>query len=142
MGVNYAAGTPVLQGSPAGIFAPGRRTPDVYFHAQSNGSGQRLYTIPSYGKFIVLSLGDAAPWTPPADAEWAKFVDTWRVSPVAAAESQSAGNSQTFARMSEDGSEKTVDAGTVGYVVVRPDMYTGYAGEDPTGYFEGMFKTS
>ncbi|KAK8220809.1 putative monooxygenase [Phyllosticta capitalensis] len=142
MGVNYAAGTPALQGSPAGIFAPGRRTPDVYFHAQSNSSGQRLYTIPSYGKFIVLSLGDAAPWTPPADAEWPKFVDSWRVSPVAAAESQSAGNSQTFARMSEDGSEKTVDAGTVGYVVVRPDMYTGYAGEDPTGYFEGMFKTS
>ncbi|KAK8169736.1 putative monooxygenase [Phyllosticta citrichinensis] len=139
MGVNYAADTPILQGAPAGIFVPGQRTPDIYFHEQSNSPGKRLYTIPSYGKFIVLSLGDAAPWTPPADAKWASFVDSWKVSPAVSSGEQ-IGTGKSFARLSEDGGEKAVDAGTAGYVVVRPDMYNGYAGEDPTGYFEGIFK--
>ncbi|KAK7524482.1 putative monooxygenase [Phyllosticta citriasiana] len=139
MGVNYEADTPVLQGAPAGIFVPGRRMPDVYFHEQSNSAGKRFYTIPSYGTFIVLSLGEVASWTPPADAAWARFVDSWRVSPAFSSEGQ-LGTGKSFARLSEDGGETAVDAGTAGYVVVRPDMYTGYAGEDPTGYFEGMFR--
>ncbi|KAL0260619.1 hypothetical protein SLS55_004309 [Diplodia seriata] len=139
MGVTYDNNTAVIQGEPAGIFVPGHRTPDVYLHADENDvEGTRLYKSYSYGKFLVLSLRGAS-WNPPS-APWAEdWVETWDVSGSTKPMPEAA---QTFVRMRNVGvtSDEPVDIGSeAGFVVVRPDMYTGYAGNDVHGYFEKVF---
>lgn len=139
MGVGYQNDTPAVQGEPSGIFVPGHRTPDVYLHAAgaADGEAQRLYAVRSYGKFLVLSLRGAA-WNPPSTAPWAEWVETWDVSGKPDAVP---GAVQKFARLSNVGvtRDKPVDVGSADFVVVRPDMYTGYAGGDVSGYFERLF---
>ncbi|EOD52644.1 putative fad binding domain containing protein [Neofusicoccum parvum UCRNP2] len=137
MGVTYEDNTAVVQGSPAGIFVPGHRAPDVYLHADaSDVEGKRLYAVRSYGKFLVLSLRGAA-WSAPS-APWAEWVETWDVSGKSAASAEA---TQAFAKLSNVGvtNDKPVDTGDADFVVIRPDMYTGYAGSDVRGYFERVF---
>ncbi|KAK0661774.1 Aromatic hydroxylase fmpF [Lasiodiplodia hormozganensis] len=136
MGVTYESNTSVIQGEPAGIFIPGHRTPDIFLHASENDEGQRLYAARSYGKFLVLSLRGAS-WNPPS-APWAHWVETWDVSGSAEPKPEVA---QKFSKMTNVGvtNDKPVEIGEADFVVVRPDMYTGYAGNDVRGYFEKVF---
>ncbi|KAF2137130.1 uncharacterized protein K452DRAFT_302277 [Aplosporella prunicola CBS 121167] len=137
MGVTYDANTPVVQGSPAGIFVPGHRAPDIYLHAdESDVEGTRLYQMVSYGKFLVFSLRGQA-WCPP-EAPWAEWVETWDVSSKAKLNRNAV---RRFARLSSVGVTKDtpVEIGNADFVVIRPDMYVGYAGSDLQGYFDRVF---
>ncbi|EKG16671.1 Monooxygenase FAD-binding protein [Macrophomina phaseolina MS6] len=136
MGVTYENNTSVIQGSPAGIFVPGHRTPDVYLHTNESDEGQRLYATRSYGKFLVISLRGAT-WDPPS-APWAEWVETWDVSGKSGPNPEAV---RHFASMSNVGvtNDKPVGTGDADFVVIRPDMYTGYAGGDVRGYFEKVF---
>ncbi|KAF2087670.1 putative monooxygenase [Saccharata proteae CBS 121410] len=134
MGVNYPLGSQVVQGKASGIFVPGHRTPDVYLHCRKSGETKRLYTLVSYGKFIVLSLKGIS-WTPPTTAS--EYVETWYVSE--AVDSPASEPTNAFARMTADGADAAVDVGNEEFIVIRPDMYTGYGGSDVSSYFEGIF---
>ena len=187
----------MIQGIAAGLFAPGRRCPDVYLHAGPDGTAKRIYTLARYGTFILLVLPAAAavsPALPELPSAWREFVEVWTVGadelaaesaaePAAAetngdtnglanghanchanslanghARDESEGQAPTtpngapnppppseptrrFSCMTQDGLAESVDVGDGGgtVVVVRPDMYVGYVGEDPLGYLEGVF---
>ncbi|ELR23151.1 FAD-dependent oxidoreductase, putative [Acanthamoeba castellanii str. Neff] len=135
MGVAYPEGvTPLVAGTAQGIFVPGHRAPDVFLHEEGE-EPQRLYSARKYGKFLVLSLRGRS-WAPPKDAKWAGFVDTWDVSgaPEKAPEADRA-----YACISNVPDKTSVEAGEAAFVVIRPDMYTGYVGEDVRGYLGKVF---
>ncbi|KAF9878656.1 FAD binding domain-containing protein [Colletotrichum karsti] len=127
MGVSYdGTGSPLVQGSTQGIWTPGRRCPDVYLTPSSEQEPKRLYDLLAgkYGKHVVLKIGRQETDGPaPADGlkDVARF---FRVTPH---------NAETRTTSIED-SSSLFSAEWVGsddefVVVVRPDMYIGYAGQ-------------
>lgn len=118
MGVNYSEfATPLVQGVEHGIWRPGYRCPDVVMTATS-GETTRLYQNASYGEFIVLTIG--------------KRVRNGSIlAPVYTILPDGTTNGHVQLDQDRDG-DKTFTADWVkndsAIVIVRPDMYVGYAG--------------
>uniref|UniRef100_A0A4E9DBU4 FAD-binding domain-containing protein n=1 Tax=Gibberella zeae TaxID=5518 RepID=A0A4E9DBU4_GIBZA len=118
MGVNYSDfATPLVQGTEHGIWRPGYSCPDVVMTATS-GETTRLYQNVAYGEFIVLAIGKRAP--------------NGSIScPVYTILPDGTTNGHLQLDQDKDG-DRTFTADWVkndpAIVIVRPDMYVGYAG--------------
>lgn len=152
MGVSYPPCAPMIAGAPLGLFVPGQRCPDLYLHLHQkagvedggNGDGalepRRMYTVADYSKFIVL-VADEGMLPGAAAKVWRPYVRFWVAGKAESAQdSRSAENAiQRFSHMTEDGVSLRVEYPEGGCIVIRPDMYTGYAGDDAEGYLDGVF---
>ncbi|KAM5356539.1 hypothetical protein ACJ41O_003185 [Fusarium nematophilum] len=136
MGVSYREfPTPLVQGSELGIWEPGYRCPDVEL-TTSSGEGTRLYSSVSYGNFLVISVGKHPDSLPSYS----------RVS-LYTVLSQGTTNGHHVQR--GEIKEKVFTADWIGeskpyVVVVRPDMYVGYVGEEEGGgkYLDEILATA
>ncbi|EJD47422.1 putative monooxygenase [Auricularia subglabra TFB-10046 SS5] len=138
MGVTYPEGaTALVAGAVHGIFVPGHRMPDVFLHeSPEDVDGRRLYSVlqGKYGKFVVLAFGDNASIDSHEGTKWTAFVETWDVSG-----NPGSGSPKNFSRISNVPDRSPIDAGSAAFVVIRPDMYVGYVGEDVGGYLDKVF---
>ncbi|KAK8862794.1 3-hydroxybenzoate 4-monooxygenase [Apiospora arundinis] len=157
MGVAYnGIGSPLVVESEQGIWKAGKRCPDFTLtKARYPTCGhkfpeqQRLYSMVSYGRFLVLVLGDRDGQT--ADYEWG----IWHVPDVfvllpprdpatktnTAADIRANNESGSSANLSADSVADYSDTTDLVFesdvvnpddsfvVVVRPDMYIGYVGD-------------
>ncbi|KAK1146820.1 hypothetical protein N8T08_002581 [Aspergillus melleus] len=133
MGVFYPPGILVRE-SEFGEFVAGHRCPDLTVialsdsHEVSAGEERRLYTLLQYGKFVVMFLGDQAGSTSSAAVEkYQEVADFWNVR--ADDQRSESGIPEYQASWVENQS---------GVVVIRPDFYTGYAGEKWADYLDAL----
>ncbi|KAM0496320.1 hypothetical protein ACHAP8_007581 [Fusarium lateritium] len=118
MGVNYSEfATPLVQGTEHGIWRPGYRCPDVVMTATS-GETTRLYQNVAYGEFIVLAIGNRLP-------NGSTSAPVYTILP--------GGTTNGHVQLDQDRDcDKTFFADWANkasaIVIVRPDMYVGYAG--------------
>ncbi|GKU22323.1 unnamed protein product [Fusarium langsethiae] len=118
MGVNYSEfATPLVQGIEHGIWKPGYRCPDVVLTA-TFGEITRLYQNVAYGEFIVLAIGK-------------RLLNGFISAAVYSILPDGTTNGRTELDQDRD-CDKTFTANWVkndsAIVIVRPDMYVGYAG--------------
>lgn len=119
MGVSYSEfPTPLISGEEHGIWRPGDRCPDMVL---ATGAGEaRLYSSVSYGKFLILSIGQHPKSAPSNDQ-----VSVFTVLPQGVTNGHHA-LSEGETVFSAD----WADASKPSVVVVRPDMYIGYVSQD------------
>lgn len=118
MGVSYNEfPTPLISGEEQGIWRPGDRCPDMVLATGSDET--RLYSSVSYGKFLVLSIGQHLKDAPGNDQ-----VSVFTVLPqgVTNGHHELAKGEIVFSADWADASNPLV-------VVVRPDMYIGYVSQ-------------
>jgi phenol 2-monooxygenase len=129
MGVSYdGMASPLVKESQHDIWNSGHRCPDIIIKPISGTEDTRLYTVASYGKFIVLFIGQH----PEASFEYGSVAGSYHVS---AAGDQRQVESEAEAETMTVGKRFTaqwVKAEDSFVVVVRPDMYIGYvaSGDD------------
>ncbi|KAH6671280.1 monooxygenase [Halenospora varia] len=132
MGITYPITTPFVVPGCYGEFTAGTRCPDFPF-TRSDGSVEFLYQLFEYGKFVVLS-GSAIQLTIPTSIS--QYVLEWKVSHA------ETGFEGFKVDLPGDGKalSTTFGLGRGGEiaVVIRPDLYVGYVGLDPTSYFRGI----
>ncbi|KAH8651432.1 FAD binding domain-containing protein [Xylariales sp. PMI_506] len=136
MGVEYSGtGSSMIWQSEYGIWKAGKRCPDIILlKGETDETPTRLYSIASYGKFLLLSLGSkiSPAWTH-------QFVGV-STHLIILPQSQSSGedcepNSHVYKSNSVTNEDNHV-------VVVRPDMYIGYIGDETgaTKYMLSIFQ--
>lgn len=129
MGVSYRGmASPLVHTSQHGIWRAGDRCPDVLL-SLSSGEEKWLYTVASYGKHLILSIGGGMKADP-------KYEHVVTVHNIVASESRVDSEELTSVFRA-----KWLAEDDQAVVVVRPDMYIGYVGIDLDsweGYFEGM----
>lgn len=137
MGVFYPPGILVRE-SEFGEFVAGHRCPDLTVTALGNsrsihtGEERRLYTLFQYGKFVVLFLGDkAGSLSVEALQKYQPVAEFWN---IRADDQPSASNIPEY-------QAKWVE-NQAGIVVIRPDFYTGYAGEKWEDYLDALAAAS
>lgn len=125
MGIVYAPNSnTVIEGS-FGEFSAGSRFPDIYF-VKNKTVELRLYELVKYGKFLVFKSRlvdfEIPGWL-------ANQVEIW------AYEKDSGG----WAVTTTTGARLTTDFAfpDEGVVIMRPDLYVGYVGNDAASYFMG-----
>lgn len=122
MGVSYAGlSSPFVHESEVGIWQAGYRCPDVQLKL-SSGEQKWLYTIAAYGKFIVFCIGGHID----LGERYQNLVTVYDILPGDAKVKSKTG-SEAFAADWVAKEEERF------YVVVRPDMYVGFAGKDGEG---------
>ncbi|PLB49768.1 monooxygenase [Aspergillus steynii IBT 23096] len=133
MGVSYPSGTLVRE-SEFGEFVAGHRCPDLTVTALSDshnvhtGEERRMYTLFQYGKFVVLFLGDqAGSVSATALQKYQQVAEFWNIHADDKGIDSEVPEYQ--ARWVENQS---------GVVVIRPDFYTGYAGEKWEEYLDEL----
>nr|XP_036576921.1 FAD monooxygenase [Colletotrichum truncatum]KAF6783775.1 FAD monooxygenase [Colletotrichum truncatum] len=130
MGVSYdGTGSPLVQGSTQGIWTPGRRCPDVYLKSFDQ-EAKRLYELLAgkYGKHLVLKIGRQQNQVSTSKTDLESVAKVFTVSPHKAETGTTQGENSSA-------TESAFTAEWVGedddfVVVVRPDMYIGYVGQD------------
>ncbi|KAH6898964.1 FAD binding domain-containing protein [Thelonectria olida] len=129
MGVSYdGMSSPLVKESHHDIWKAGHRCPDIVIKPASGAADTRLYTVASYGKFLVLFIGQH----PEASFEYESAAVSYHVS---AAGDQRQGESEAEPVTTTVGKRFTaqwVKPEESFVVVVRPDMYIGYvaSGDD------------
>lgn len=126
MGVSYQdCNSALIKASEHGIWKAGYRCPDVVLESEGKGS-TRLYTEATYGKYLVLFVGNHQS----VGLGHEDVAVPYHIRPVDKAEAV-----QANGHAAEKGTRKSFKADWVGpddlfVVVVRPDMYIGYVGQD------------
>jgi phenol 2-monooxygenase (NADPH) len=131
MGVSYSEfPSPLLRGAEEGIWKPGDRCPDVTLTTAS-GEDTRLYATVPYGDFLVLSIGRTMDNMPSGIPSTSALT----ILPLASPNGHTNGATNGRGGHANGHVEnKTFTAdwvteGDASVVVVRPDMYVGYAGK-------------
>lgn len=157
MGVSYQdTGSPLVTASQHGIWKAGYRCPDMVLqsHGSSGGEGKRLYSQVSYGKYVILAVGNHAQddGAPLGHGDVAVRYDV-----VAATTSSSTGadsGTEINGQAAAEANLVSTTSFTADWVlpeeepftvVIRPDMYIGYVGKDVAScrqYLDELFTSS
>lgn len=133
-GIQYPKDTQTVSGANADPFVPGYRCPDLTV-TRGDGSRVRLYQVLRYSSFTVLRVNNAEIKIPEAAGP---FTDVWDL-----VIDDTATNGHT--EKQEETPKKLTYNGTqlpewVHGVVIRPDAYVGYVGEDASQYLSAIFQ--
>ncbi|KAI9172557.1 Aromatic hydroxylase fmpF [Paramyrothecium foliicola] len=137
MGVSYHDMlSPLVADSSHGIWKAGYRCPDVVLRALGGDKPSWLYSEVEYGKFVVLFIGK--PKTLPE--EYGHLAVGFSIVPAEPRSGKADNSKEVLAKISSFAADWV--ATEDGYaVVVRPDMYIGYAGTSEDGwqqYLDGV----
>lgn len=125
MGVAYdQTGSSLVHASSNGIWRAGERCPDIYLTAVSSGKPQRLYSIMSYGQTLFVSIGGH-------QGDDFKGKDNVKLLTILPASGREDGCVDSTATFRSD----YVAQGEAFVVVVRPDLYIGYVGNQQEAGF-------
>lgn len=135
MGVSYRGiGSPLVHDSQQGIWRAGDRCPDVLLTLPS-GKEKWLYSVASYGKHLILSIGGELS----ADPRYESVATVHNILSTHSGKKEGGENDGLASSSALTAKWLAENERTV--VVVRPDMYIGYVGNEPDSwkaYFEGM----
>lgn len=121
MGVSYdGLGSELITESERGIWKAGKRCPDIYLTRVGKKDPERLYSLVSYGRFLIFTIGGQQ-----SDHSFSDISTYFTLLPE---KTEGASTTDTVV---EDGvfSSDVVSGGERFVVVVRPDMYIGYVGD-------------
>jgi phenol 2-monooxygenase len=132
MGITYTPTNPFVISGSLGDFVAGSRCPDFSL-TDKDDVKTFFYQQFSYGKFLVL-LPEAVKLHIPSVAS--QHVVVWKIS----VPGPNAGN---YRATLLDGRELTTEFGLGKSgdtaIIIRPDLYVGYVGNEPGEYFTGAF---
>lgn len=139
MGVEYPSSGEIISHGSFGPFNAGKRCPDVHLDPIFGGAGataattesSRLYSLVRYGKFLVLQLSPTVSAKLPAYLTDA--AEIWEIYPEDVRARLVCSNDYKKFRAS------WVKEGESTTVVVRPDMYVGYVGQEWMEYLTSVF---
>lgn len=126
--------TKTVSGADADPFVPGYRCPDLTL-TRGDGSRVRLYQILKYSSFTVLRVNNAEVKIPEAATP---FCDVWN---LVLDDKTANGHAEV-----QEGASKRLTYNSIPLpewvhgVVIRPDAYVGYVGEDAGQYLSGIFQ--
>jgi hypothetical protein len=131
MGIIYTPETPFVVSGQVGEFIAGFRCPDFEV-CQADGRSTFFYNLFEYGKFVIL-IPSSLKFE--LDPRASPYVVIWKTS------RDSLGEGFKIVTEREVVITTRFDLGQRGEVtiVVRPDLYVGYAGVDANDYFKGIF---
>lgn len=126
MGVSYDdLSSPLITESECGIWKAGNRCPDVLLTPQEGGPETWLYSVVSYGKYLLLSIGKHQE----VDSKYSELVSPIEIFPSS--------TPNTTPPVTETSAFLKSTVFTAGWasnepiaIIVRPDMYIGYVGTD------------
>ena len=126
MGVSYdGLGSELISESERGIWKAGKRCPDIYL-SRVGGNTKRLYSMLSYGKFVVLSIGGRQG----CHRYFADVCTHLTLLPGVSRQEDANGHSEGAPPVECNIFSSDVVVEDQDFVVVvRPDMYIGYVGE-------------
>ncbi|KAM0324903.1 hypothetical protein ACHAQA_007869 [Verticillium albo-atrum] len=133
MGVSYdGIGSALVHDSSVGTWTAGHRCPDVYVMPALDVEAKRLYSLLSYGKHLILLVGKPAARVggAPDKAVSRDVARTFRVLPRGVDPETSAEDSPDVEVFWANWVRPTDSY----VVIVRPDMYIGFAGEGDQGW--------
>lgn len=127
MSYEGAGSETLVKSSRAGLWVAGQRCPDLILESKSLKGPRRLYSLVTYGQWLVLAISPGHDVTRKSQSQ-----SVQRMTIIPASETspdQAEGTAQ-----SQDSSSlvyhcAALDPGDSFVVVVRPDMYVGYAGD-------------
>lgn len=130
--------TASVSGKDAGPFVPGFRCPDLNLE-RVDGSTTRLYQVLSYNTFCVLRVNNGDIQIP---EEAAPFCDVWD---LIVDEKATDGHAEQNGHVVNGNPKRLYYSSAplpswVSGIVVRPDAYVGYVGEDASKYLSGIFQ--
>jgi len=137
MGVAYdGLGSSLIWESERGIWKAGRRCPDICLTRPGESVARRLYSLVSYGKFLVLMMGGSQGW----DESYGDVATCVAIEPLGSTPKSSLSDEE-MQKMTRLISEDFAIAGGRFQVVVRPDMYIGFVGEGKSwkDYLDSLF---
>lgn len=134
MGVAYdECKSPIVTESSVGIWKAGYRCPDVVVTpAAAGGESRWLYQEASYGKFVVLQIGEQQL----SGLGFGQDVTIYKITDTAVEDGQEEANVKSFLA-------DWITAEDSAIVVVRPDFYIGHVGRDVEAtrqYLGSLFK--
>ncbi len=125
MGVSYdGLKSELISESERGIWKAGKRCPDIYL-SQTREDPRRLYSMLSYGKFLVLMIGGKQGCRC-CFKDICAYLTLLPQKPGRENESCNSGSTVTEEHIF---SSEVVTEDQKFVVVVRPDMYIGYVGD-------------
>ena len=130
-------GSELISESERGIWKAGRRCPDIYL-SQAGGDTKRLYSMLSYGKFLVLAIGTRQG----CHRYFTDVCTHFTLLPEVPAQGEANGHSKKTSVEDNVFSSDIVTKDDTFVVVIRPDMYIGYVGdgtEDWKKYLADVF---
>lgn len=132
MGVSYAGvGSDLLVPSSEGIWTAGQRCPDIEVVKDAQPGANRLYSLLSYGQWLILSIGGANSVDDDGLVRVEIPAQHFTLLPMQSSEEKVAGL-EVQAASPESGTLRSKDVEPSGnrfVAVVRPDMYIGYVGD-------------
>ncbi|KAI2464393.1 FAD binding domain-containing protein [Annulohypoxylon bovei var. microspora] len=137
MGVSYdGVGSELIAESERGIWKAGKRCPDIWLTPIGSNEATRLYSILSYGKYLIFSLGEQDVQTLFGD-----ICTYFILRPSDEAQTGTNGHSNGSKDQLSVFSSDVVTVEDNFVIVVRPDMYIGYVGEGDgwKGYLEQIY---
>lgn len=118
MGVSYeTCGSHTVQQSEHGIWKAGFRCPDMVVTPLGGIGERRLYSEVEYGNYLLLSIGNASVLNPGLESVVTQYAI------LAEGDKCTSNSDKTYAA-------EWVSLDDVFHVVVRPDMYIAFVGED------------
>ena len=124
MGVAYdGLGSELISESERGIWKAGRRCPDIYL-SQAGNDTKRLYSILSYGKFLVIAVGARQG----CHRYFTDLCTHLTLLPAVSTREEANGDSDKTPAEENIFSSDIVAQDDAFVVIVRPDMYIGYVG--------------
>ncbi|CAG8951006.1 hypothetical protein HYFRA_00006403 [Hymenoscyphus fraxineus] len=127
MGITYAPNVPTVIEGTVGDFVAGARSPDIDF-VKAGVVKLRLYELLKYGDFVVIKSPEIKFDTYSAPSWLSGKLQVWNIEK----------HGDGWAVTTESGARLITNAPFAenSAVVIRPDMYTGFAGQDPSVYFQ------
>lgn len=131
MGITYTSETPFVIPGQVGKFRAGFRCPDFEI-SQADGRINFFYNLFEYGKFVVLVPSN---FKFELDPRASPYVVAWKIF------REDLGEGFKVTTDKEDVLTTRFNLGQRGEeaIIIRPDLYVGYAGVDANDYFKGIF---
>ncbi|RAO68718.1 uncharacterized protein BHQ10_004730 [Talaromyces amestolkiae] len=133
-GIKYLRDTKTVSGADADPFVPGYRCPDLTL-TRGDGATVRLYQVLKYSSFTILRVNNAEVKIPEAAVPFSNVWDL--IIDDKAADDHTEEQEVASKTLSYNG---TPLPEWVHGVVIRPDAYVGYVGEDAGQYLSGIFQ--